>query len=439
VVYVKTSEKSICIVGTGYVGMASAIGFAALGHRVTGYDILPERIAGLQRGVTPYREAGIDAALAAHLASGTIRFHDDLAVAARDAEFIIICVGTPAGADGSSDLSYVRAAVEAVGRVRKSGSVVVLRSTVPAGTTDRLAAETGLDFVYAPEFLREGSAVADFLDPDRIVVGACSNEAAMRYAALLSELERPIVITSYKNAELIKGYSNAFLALKISFANEVANMCDAVDADAHEVLAGVGHDRRIGPAFLRPGIGFGGPCFEKDVKSLYHQAGRHGIGRELLGATLRVNDSQPRRIVDMLQDELGGLDGVHVAIWGLAFKAGTDDVRDSLALRIIDDLHRRGARMTAYDPSVTSLGHDSPCALAPNELAALEGADALLVLTEWPDFLKVHPRAIAGRLRRRVMIDGRNLFDPNTVAESGITYRGVGRKPDGDLRLAAVS
>ena len=435
-----SQDLTICIVGTGYVGMASAVGFASLGYRVLGYDILPERIRDLQCGITPYREAGIDDALRAHLESGAISFHQDLASAASDADFIILCVGTPASLDGSSDLSHVKSAVAAVARVRKSGSVVVLRSTVPAGTTDILAEESGIDFVYAPEFLREGTAVADFLEPDRIVVGSSTVATGARYAALLAALDKPVVVTSYKNAELIKGFSNAFLALKVSFANEVANMCDAVDADAHEVLAGVGHDRRIGTAFLRPGIGFGGPCFEKDVKSLHHTAGQQGVGRELLSATLRVNVNQPKRIVDILESELGGLNGARIGIWGLAFKAGTDDVRDSLALRIIADLDERGAKLTAYDPSVRSLADDSPCTLAANELAAIDGADALLVLTEWPQFLDVAPWAIASRLRRRVMVDGRNLFDPNAMADVGLRYRGVGRKPSGGgNKLAAVS
>ncbi len=434
-------DSTICIVGTGYVGMASAIGFATLGWRVRGYDIAADRIRDLQAGIAPYREAGIEPALREHLESGRLSFHGDLGSAAADADFIIVCVGTPANADGSSDLSAVRAAVAAVARVRRSGSVVVMRSTVPAGTTDALALETGIDFVYAPEFLREGSAVADFLAPDRIVVGVSSESIGRRYANLLAALDRPVLLTTYKNAELVKAFSNAFLALKVSFANEVANMCDAVDADARDVLLGIGGDRRIGGAFLQPGIGFGGPCFEKDVKSLHHVAGERGVGSELLSATLRVNSQQPRRIVDMLDEELGGCANARIAVWGLAFKAGTDDVRDSLALRIIADLHDRGARPLAFDPSVRSLGFENPCEMAPSALAALDGADALLVLTEWPQFLEIPPWTIASRLRRRVVIDGRNLFDPDAMADAGLRYRGVGRKPSGQSgdALAAVS
>jgi UDPglucose 6-dehydrogenase len=433
------NKKNVCIVGTGYVGMASAIGFAELGHRVTGYDIITERVRALQQGVTPYREAGIDEPLQRHLASGQIVFHEQLSPAVADADYIVIAVGTPAQIDGAADVSAVEAAVTACAPLMKSQAVLVLRSTVPAGTTERLANEHGVSFVYAPEFLREGTAVGDFLNPDRIVVGATSPELAAGYAGLLSSLERPVVVTSYRNAELIKAFSNAFLALKISFANEVANFCDALDADAHAVLYGVGTDRRIGKAFLAPGIGFGGPCFEKDVKALHHLAGKVGTRRELLAATLRVNDAQPRRIVDVLADELGGLAGKHVGIWGLAFKAGTDDVRDSLAVRIVDDLIARGAVPVAFDPAVTEKRSEVRCELSGSALGALEGAHALLVLTEWPEFAEISPWAIATRLRGNVVVDGRNLLDPDAVAAAGLRYRGVGRKPASGIRLAAAS
>jgi UDPglucose 6-dehydrogenase len=432
------TSRNICIVGTGYVGMASAIGFATLGHRVRGYDILPERIRSLQQGVTPYREDGIEASLRVHLRSGAISFHEDLAEALADADFVIVCVNTPPREDGSANLSYVDAAVSAIAERLTRDSVIVLRSTVPAGTTEALAQRTGASFLYAPEFLREASAVADFLNPDRIVVGADSRETGLRYAALFTGVNCPVHVTSYRDAELVKGFSNAFLALKISFANEVANMCCTLDADATAVLRGVGADSRIGSAFLNPGIGFGGPCFEKDVLSLDHIARERGIGGELLAATLRVNAFQPKRIVNMLEEELGSLQGLHIGIWGLAFKAGTDDVRDSLSLRIIEDLHGRGATMTAYDPAVTTLEGGAPCAMAPNALAAIDEADALLILTEWPEFASVPARSIASRLRRRTIVDGRNLLDPDTMAQAGMRYRGVGRRSSLPIGLEAV-
>jgi UDPglucose 6-dehydrogenase len=222
--------------------------------------------------------------------------------------------------------------------------------------------------------------------------------------------------------------------MKISFANEVANFCDAVDADALAVLRGVGHDRRIGTAFLAPGIGFGGPCFEKDVKALHHTAGKLEVGRELLSATLRVNAAQPKRVVQMLEEELGDLAGTRIAVWGLAFKAGTDDVRDSLALRIVDDLVARGAHPVAYDPAATHSLRGVNCETRPSALEALEQADALLVLTEWPEFAQISPWAIANHLRRGIVIDGRNVLDSQGIAAAGLQYRGVGRRPMTDLR-----
>ena len=433
------NRKNVCIMGTGYVGMASAIGFAELGHAVTGYDIIAERIRGLQRGVTPYREVGIEEALERHLGAEHIAFHEELEPAACAADYVIVAVGTPSLPDGSADLSAVYRAIEALAPIVKKDAVIVLRSTVPAGTTERLADTYDCTFVYAPEFLREGAALHDFLNPDRIVVGAGAEHHARGYAALLESLGRPSIVTTYRNAELIKGFSNAFLALKISFANEVANFCDAVDADALAVLRGVGHDRRIGTAFLAPGIGFGGPCFEKDVKSLHHAAGGLEVGRELLAATLRVNEAQPKNIVDMLEQELGDLNGARVAVWGLAFKAGTDDVRDSLAIRIVDDLISRGTLLRAYDPAVTEPHTDVHCQLGRSAVEVIEGADALLVLTEWDEFATISPYAIAKHLRRGVVVDGRNVLDPQAIADAGLKYRGVGRRPMSDLPLANVS
>lgn len=378
--------KRICIVGTGYVGMASAVGFAELGHRVTGYDIVAERVRGLQLGITPYHEIGIEDTLRRHLDRDAIRFHDDLESAVQGADYAVIAVGTPARPNGSADLSAVEDAMASIAPLLSEHAVIVLRSTVPVGTSERLSARYRNQVVYAPEFLREGSALLDFINPDRIVVGAMSLAAAEGYAALLAALRRPLIITTLRNAELIKAFSNAFLAMKISFANEVANFCDSVDADALAVLSGVGHDSRIGRSFLSPGIGFGGPCFEKDLKSIDYAARLHGTSRELIAATLRVNAAQPKRIVDMLEQELGSLCGAHIGVWGLAFKAATDDVRDSLALRIIEDLRDRGSVPVAYDPAVGELPPGYDCGFAATALGALENADALLVLTEWPEF-----------------------------------------------------
>ncbi len=262
-------DTKVCIIGTGYVGMASAIGLAELGWSVAGYDVIPERVAGLRAGITPYGEAGIEEMLRRNLETGRLDFFTDHDAAAGGADIVIVCVGTPAAADGSADLRALHAAIRALRNAELGpNAVVAVRSTVPPGTSDALATilQARAEVVYAPEFLREGSAVADFLCPDRTVVGASSVAGAARYAQLFEALQAPVVVTTRRNAELIKLGSNAFLAMKISFANEVANLCDAVDAEADDVLRAIGYDRRIGSLFLMPGMGFGGPCFEQDLK-----------------------------------------------------------------------------------------------------------------------------------------------------------------------------
>jgi UDPglucose 6-dehydrogenase len=416
--------------------MASMIGLAELGWAINGYDIMLDRVRKLQNGIAPYREAGIEDALHTHLANGRLAFFESLEEAAGKAQLIIVAVGTPARDDGSADLSSLFTAVEELAKLHlTTWPTVVIRSTVPPGTSDLLAqlVEGWGELVYAPEFLREGSAVYDFLHPDRIVVGSDSAGAAVPYVKLFESLQKPVLFTSRCNAELIKCGSNAFLALKISFANEIANLCDALGATSDDVLRGIGYDRRIGSQFLSPGIGFGGPCFEKDVKSIEHVATKHNMGRELFSATLRVNEAQQNRIVQLVEEAVGPVDGLTIGVWGLAFKAGTDDVRDSLAIRIVDALAERGATIIAYDPAVhvTTLPKNSRLAHT-----ALEAADcdALLVLTEWPEFNAISPQTYAPLIRRRVVIDGRNVLDAERVACAGLAYRGVGRPMTSDVQ-----
>lgn len=427
--------RSICIVGTGYVGMASMIGLAELGWEVNGYDIVADRIKKLRAGIAPYRETGIEDALGKHIGNGRLRFFDSLAEAAHGADLVIVAVGTPARIDGSADLSALYTVVDELSKIEFVGwPTVCVRSTVPPGTSDRLAelVDGWGELIYAPEFLREGSAVADFLNPDRIVVGSSKTSAAIPYVKLFESLQKPVLFTTRCNAELIKCCSNAFLALKISFANEVANLCDAVGGSSDDVLRGIGYDRRIGSEFLRPGIGFGGPCFEKDVKSINYIAGEHGVGRELFSATLRVNEAQPRRVIELLESELGSLSGTTIGVWGLAFKAGTDDVRDSLAMRILDELSTRGASVVAYDPVVHIVTLPPGGQLVATALDATH-ADALLVLTDWPEFAKIAPRSYAGMIRRALVVDGRNILDEERVVSAGLRYRGIGRTPASDL------
>ncbi len=423
------NPRKVTILGTGYVGTANAVGFAELGCDVVGFDTDIRRIEALRAGIPPYREEGLAELLARHLGRGKLTFGADLPSAIRDAAFIIVSVGTPSRDDGSADLAALELAIEALRRsATRRSTVIVLRSTVPPGTSDRMASRLpdGLELIFCPEFLREGNAVYDFLHPDRTIIGAESEQAAAAFSALVNGLGAPLMVTSRRDAELIKGGSNAFLALKISFANEMANLCGGLDADARNVLRGIGYDRRIGEAYLTPGIGFGGPCFEKDVQSLDHVARRNGTPSHLLEATLRVNELQPRKVVDILEEELGSLHGTHIGVWGLTFKAGTDDLRSSLALRILADLDRRGATATAYDPAIEQAELPGRTTLTRSALEAAR-ADALLVLTEWPEFCAVDPGSLAASLRRRVVVDGRNLLDGERLARCGVRYRGVGR------------
>ncbi|HEX8805815.1 MAG TPA: nucleotide sugar dehydrogenase, partial [Candidatus Aquilonibacter sp.] len=360
---------------------------------------------------------------------GRMHFFNDLAEATRDAEIVLVTVNTPSREDGSADLSHLEAALKALSNVRfATWPTIVIRSTVPPGTCDRLApfVDQWGELVVAPEFLREGSAVNDFLTPARIIVGSRKASIAVPYVRLFEALNSPVIFTSLCNAELVKCCSNAFLALKITYANEVANLCDALGAYSDDVLRGMGYDPRIGSDFLRPGIGFGGPCFEKDVKSIRHAAMQLETGSELFSATLRVNQAQPMRVVHALEQEIGDLDGAVVGVWGLAFKAGTDDVRYSLAIRVIDELAARGAAILAYDPAVHVAPLPGGSRLVRSALEAAN-ADALIVLTDWPEFASIDPLSFAQMLRRGVVVDGCNLLDPRRVASSGLIYRGVGR------------
>lgn len=421
-------KKQICVVGTGYVGMASAIGLAELGHDVRGYDIDTERIRSLRRGITPYREAGIEVPLRKHIETNQLRFCERLDQAVAEADFIIICVDTPAGADGSCDLSNLHTAAERLRGCASASAIVVLRSTVPPGTTSQIEKVLApMRVIYAPEFLREGSALPDFLNPARLVVGSNDRYRANLYLELFAALEKPSIVTAPREAEMIKSCSNAFLALKVTFANQVANICDNVEANALDVLHGVGADPRIGPMFLEPGIGFGGPCFEKDVKSLCHIASSVKAGNELFTATLAVNEQQPLRIVQALIDEIGTLRDARIGVWGLAFKAGTDDTRDSIAVRIVEDLLGRGAEVLAYDPAVEAARAPAGCTVVGSAMAAA-AADALLILTEWPVFKSVDLRSLAATIRGKVIVDGRNILDPQACAQAGLRYRGIGRR-----------
>ena len=434
-------KSKVCVVGTGYVGMACCVGLAMLGHKVHGFDIMSDRIDRLRRGIAPYQENNIDNLLREQLAAGDLEFSNSIEAASHDSDVVLVAVGTPAREDGGADLSALLGAIKMLSQVDfLRRPTIVIRSTVPPGTSDTIAdsAIGWADVAFAPEFLREGSAIVDFLDPDRIVVGSESVEAADRYTDLFASLEKPVVRTTRTNAEMIKCCSNAFLALKISFANEVANLCDAVGATSDDVLHGIGYDRRIGKEFLMPGIGFGGPCFEKDVKSMHHTSEKYGADSQLFSATLRVNERQPMLIVEKLEAALGNLEGVNIGVWGLTFKAGTSDTRDSLATLIVDELSKRGAITVIYDPAIHVAPLPARSHLVRSALEAAEN-DALVVLTDWPEFRDVDIGEVASRVRRGVIVDGRNMLDGAGLAALGVDYRGVGRPMHGKKVPARLS
>jgi UDPglucose 6-dehydrogenase len=427
--------KPVCILGTGFLGTVTAVGLAELGCTVIGVDTDEDRVAALLRGNASYRETHVDALLNKHIARGAIRFTTDLAGAVREAGLVLVSIGTSPDEDGGSELHEFWVAIRALAGIDMSWcEAVVVRSPVPAGTCDEVA--TVLDgrvpVVYAPEFLRAGTAVADFLTPDRIIAGSADIHAAAAYAALFEPLGVPVMLTSCRNAELIKAASNAYLAMKSTFANEVANLCETVGADVDDVLRGIGYDHRIGGAMLVPGIGFGDPRLEHDLENLCWIAERNATPFRLAEATLQANREQRQRIVEIVVSEIGRLDGSRIGVWGLVSGPGTNDLRGSLAIRIIDDLTQLGAVVTVFDPAASDARLPAGATLAANALDALAGADALLVLTAWPEFARIAPNAIAGALGGGVVIDGRNLLDPERISSAGLRYRGLGRQVEAE-------
>ena len=419
----------IAVIGTGYVGLTTGACFAHIGHDVVCADIDADKVDRLNRGEIPIVEAGIDRLVADGLRSGRLRFVLGAAVAAADCEFAYLCVPTPQSDDGSADLSYIEAAARQIAPVLPSEAIVVNKSTVPVGSTkvvERVMSRPDVAVVSNPEFLREGSAVHDFLHPDRIVIGADDQAAAIKVAALYLGIPAPLIVTNPASAETIKYAANAFLATKISFVNAVAAVCEAVGADVNDVVLGIGYDKRIGQEFLKPGPGWGGSCFPKDTRAMVKIAADHGYDFDLLKGVITVNDDQRERIVHKIESAAGGsVDGVTVAVWGLTFKARTDDMRESPSLAIIEALLQRGAQVRAYDPTVTSpLSGISICADA---YAACEGAAVLAVLTEWDEFRWLDIDKVASAMSGRAIVDGRNLLDHNAWRQAHFTVAGIGR------------
>ncbi len=435
--------KSITVVGVGYVGLVTGACFADLGNRVVALDIDEDRIAGLKRGVMPIYEPGLEELVSRNVAAGRLSFTTSYAEALAGSEFVFIAVGTPSGVDGEADLKHVRAAAESIARAMTGSLIIVNKSTVPVGTGDWVAdivratqpRRIPFSVVSCPEFLREGSAISDFMNPARTVLGSLDREAAEKVAQLHLPLRAPIMITDLRTAEMIKYASNAFLATKISFINEIANICEALGADVKEVAAGMGYDPRIGPEMLSAGLGYGGSCFPKDVKALAHMAAEKGRHPQLLQAVMEINADRRRQLVERLRQMLGTLEGKTVGMLGLTFKPNTDDLREAPALDVARALLAGGACLRAYDPvamkAAAAVMPDITMATDPYALA--EGCDALVICTEWNEFKQLDLVRIKQAMRQPVMIDGRNLYEPAQMSRVGFRYRGFGRGhgPDG--------
>ena len=424
-------REPIAVIGTGYVGLVTAAGFAELGNEVWCVDIDQAKIDSLNRGQIPIYEPGLAESVAA--SAERLHFTSDLAPALEHARLLFVAVGTPPTYSGDADLSAVNAVVDAM--PASEPRALVMKSTVPVGTGDAIrrvldaTAKSNFSYVSCPEFLKEGSALADFRHPDRVVVGDAGDWGGDAVSELYAPLGAPIVRTDVASAEMVKLAANAFLATKISFINEIANVCEETGADVLEVAKGMGLDQRIGKHFLRPGIGYGGSCFPKDVSALKLLAGNTGYHFQLLTAVIEVNELQKRRVIAKLQKHLGSLVGKTVALLGLAFKAETDDMREASSLVLAARLQSSGARVRAYDPIATNEARKlmSGVALADSALEAVEGAHAVVLVTEWPEFAELDWVQVAAAMAGNVLIDGRNFVDGDAARAAGFEYEGIGR------------
>jgi len=429
--------KKISVIGVGYVGLVTAACFSDLGNHVTALDINEKRIENLKKGILPIYERGLDELVLRNASAGRLEFTTSYDAALADAEFVFIAVGTPSGVDGEADLKYVQSAAESIARSMSGPLIVINKSTVPVGTGDWVAdiisrnQTSGHPFsvVSCPEFLREGAAISDFMNPARTVLGSLDPDAAEKVAQLHLPLRAPIVITDLRTAEMIKYASNAFLATKISFINEIANICEALGADVKEVATGMGYDPRIGHRFLDAGLGYGGSCFPKDVKALAYMATVQGRHPQLLHAVMEINADRRRLIVEKTREVLGGLKGKKIGLLGLTFKPETDDLRDAPALDVAEQLLAAGAVVSAYDPvgmpGAKELLQDIAMADDPYDLA--RDKHALLICTDWNEFKHLDMIRIHDAMTTPVVVDGRNIYQPETMADMGFQYRGIGR------------
>ncbi|MGG1514750.1 UDP-glucose/GDP-mannose dehydrogenase family protein [Paenibacillus oryzisoli] len=430
--------ERISVIGTGYVGLVSGTCFAEMGHRVVCVDQDARKIDGLLRGEIPIYEPGLQALVAANLEAGRLDFTRDVGKAIQQSDIIMIAVGTPAQPDGDVDMSQVKAVLHAIAAYALSSKIIVMKSTVPVGTGEwaenllrnRAMPHLAFHVVSNPEFLREGSAIQDTFHPDRIVIGSQQREAGERIAAMHAPLGAEVLHTDRESAELIKYASNAFLAAKISFINEMAHVCEKVGANVTLVAKGMGMDRRIGPHFLNAGIGYGGSCFPKDTQAQLKLAQNVDYDFKMLRAVIEVNQLQRQRFVAKIEEAVGPLDGKRIAVLGLAFKPNTDDLRDAPALDIIPALQERGAVVQAYDPAALeqAAARLPGVNLCTDPYATVYEADAVVIVTEWSEFRQMNWRLARCLVNTPLIIDGRNMFEPEAIRELGFTYVSVGRQ-----------
>lgn len=419
----------VAIIGAGYVGLVTGAGLANLGHHVRIGEANAERVAKLEAGEVPIFEQGLPDLLSRAVERETISYHSSNLEAVDGVDMVFLCLPTPESEDGRADLTYIHAVIDELANEVSDETLFVIKSTVPPGTAASLRkrlADLGSSarLVSHPEFLREGKAVEDFMEPDRVVVGAYDRTDAELVASLYRSLDPEVVITDPTSSEMIKYANNAYLAARLTFANALANVCEAVGADVVDVIKGIGLDHRIGPHFLQPGPGYGGSCFPKDTAALIAVAGDAGYDFQLLRAVIEADHEQRRRVAEKVRQAAGG--GLHrrrIAMWGVAFKAGTDDVRESPALRIARLLQSDGAEVVAYDPEAAS----DELTMAPDPIAAVTDADVLLVATEWPEFSTIDMGLVAGAMKGHRVVDARNLLDSSAVRAAGLDYWGLGR------------
>lgn len=434
--------KQICVVGVGYVGLVTAACFADLGNRVVALDVDEKRVENLKKGIMPIYEPGLEELVNRNVKGGRITFTTSYEEALKGVEFAFIAVGTPSGVDGAADLQYVEVAARSIAKAMTAPLIIINKSTVPIGTGDwvadivKNAQPKPMDFavVSCPEFLREGSAIADFMSPHRNVIGSLDKDAASKVAQLHLPLRAPIVITDLRTAEMIKYASNAFLAAKISFINELADLCELVGADVKEVAAGMGYDARIGRHFLDAGLGWGGSCFPKDVQALAYMAKEKGLEPRILNEVMNVNYDRRKDVTKHVESMLGGsLKGKTIGMLGLAFKPNTDDMRDAPSVDISNAMIAEGASVRGYDP----VARETATPLMPaveifdDVYKMAEGCDALVVVTEWNEFKQLDLEKIRALLKTPVVYDGRNIYDPARMKELGFNYRAIGRNANG--------